>query len=137
MADTIRTHAAIQVLFANNTVQGISEQDLRDLVESALGVVAYVAKTSNYIATEDDEVIDCDATSGALTVTLPAVATTRVGKRYLIIKSDAGGNAVIADGDGSETLNSVTTKSTTTRFSGIECINTGAAWIANAVTGAA
>lgn len=137
MVDTVRAHSAIQTLFANNTTQAISEQDLRDLVESVLGVVPYVAKTADYPATEDDEVIDCDATSGAVTITLPAVATTRVGKRYLIMKSDAGANAVIADGNGAETLNGVATKQTTTQYSGIECINTGAAWIANAVTGAA
>jgi len=137
MVDTIRAHSAIQVLFADNTTGAISEQDLRDNVESTLGVVPFVAKTASYIATEDDEVINCDATSAPVTITLPAVATTRVGKKYLIIKSDVSVNAVIADGDGGELLNGATTKQTTTRYSGIECINTGAAWIANAVTGAA
>ncbi len=137
MVDALRTFTQLKADFADNTTQAVGADDHRNHVHTVLGVVPYVAKTTNYIATEDDEVINCDATSGALTVTLPAVATTRVGKRYLIIKSDAGGNAVIADGDSGELLNGSTTKSTTTRYSGIECINTGAAWIANAVTGAA
>ena len=136
MADTIRTHAAIQVLFANNTVQGISEQDLRDLVESVLGVVPYVAKTANYTATEDDEVIDCDATSGAVTITLPAVATTRVGKKYVIKKTDAGGNSVTVDPNASETIDGVTTKATTTQFAGFEVVNTGSEWRGTALAGA-
>ncbi len=136
MVDAIRSKSALVTLFANNTTGAISEQDLRDFLHSAMGLVAYVAKTANYTATDDDEVINCDATSGAITITLPVAATTRLGKRYLIVKLDSGGNAVTVDGNGAELLNGAANKSTTTQYAGIEVINNGVGWIANAITGA-
>lgn len=136
MADTVRAYSAIQTLFANNTAQAISEQDLRDFVESVLGVVPYVAKTAAYTATESDEVIDVDATSAPVTITLPAVATTRLGKRYVIKKTDVSANAVTVDGASAETIDGSASKNTTTRYAGFEVVNTGSEWRGTALTGA-
>lgn len=76
---TYDEHAAILV---TNQSKSISGNDSGNLMASTLGVVPIVTKTSNYTATENDEVII--AASSCATVTLPAVASTRVGKQYTI-----------------------------------------------------
>lgn len=127
MTDTVRAYSALVTLLADNTSRAISPQDLRDMLVSVLGVVPTISKTANYTATESDEVILCNATSGIITITLPAVATTRVGKRYVIIKTDAVNN-VVADGNASETINGATTVTLTTQYWSLVIVNSGSAW---------
>jgi hypothetical protein len=55
-----------------------------------------------------DFAILCDATSGAITLTLPAAASN-TGRLYFIKKTDAGANAVTVDGNASETIDGATT----------------------------
>ena len=128
MADTIRTFSAIQALFADNTTRDITPQDLRDFVQSVMGDIPYVAKTANYTATENDEFISCDATGGVITITLPACASTRVGKRYVVKKIDAANNVVL-DGNASETIDGATTKTLSSQWAVMTIVNTGAAWL--------
>jgi hypothetical protein len=52
----------------------------------------------------DGGLILADATGGAITVTLPAVADAGEGAAYLVKKTDASGNAVTIDGSGAETI---------------------------------
>ena len=131
MADTVRALSALQTLLADNTSRAISEQDLRDAVYSVLGVRPYAAKTTSYPATESDEFIAVDATAGAVVITLPAVATTRVGKVYTVKKVDASGNAASINPNSTETLDgSATTLDITTQYAAITIINTGTAWLA-------
>lgn len=129
MADTVRTLSALQVLLADNSTRSISPQDVRDALYSTLGVVPYVAKTAHYTATANDEFIGCDATSGAITITLPAVASTRVGKRFTVKKTDAGVNAVTLDGNASETIENATTLVLAAQYDVATIVNTGAAWL--------
>lgn len=129
MPDTVRTLTALQALLADNTARDISEQDLRDGIYSVLGVVPYVAKTANYTATENDEYINVDATSGAVIITLPAAASTRVGKRLTVKKIDSSANAVIIDGNASETGDDETTLLLFTRYASVTIVNGGAAWV--------
>lgn len=131
MTDTLRTLSALQTLLADNTARAISAQDLRDALYSALGVTPYVAKTANYTATESDDFIAVNATGGAVTITLPAAATTRVGKTYTIKKTDVSANAVSINPNASETLDgSASTVDITTQYYAVTIINTGAAWLA-------
>lgn len=129
MADTVRTYTALQTLLADNTSRAISEQDLRDFMASVMNVVPYVAKTGAYTATENDGFIACDTTSAGFTVLLPAVASTRVGKRYTIKKVSSDGNTLTLDANASETIDGSTTKTTTTQYAGWSIVNTGAAWL--------
>lgn len=130
MADTVRALSALQTLLADNTSRAINEQDLRDFLYSVLGVTPYVEKTASYVATESDEFIAVDATSGAVVITLPAVATTRVGKTYTIKKVDSSGNAASINPSGSEqTDGSATTIDITTQYMAYTIINTGSAWL--------
>lgn len=64
-------------------------------------------KTTAYTVTIDDatKVIPVDtATTGAVTITLPAVATATSGFEVTIFKINAGANDVTIDADGSETI---------------------------------
>lgn len=69
--------------------------------------------TSNYLAGSGDLYLDCNATSGAITVTLPDDPFD--GETHYISKNDASGNAVIASGNG-KNINGAGTISTTTRY---------------------
>lgn len=67
---------------------------------------ASATKTTAYTATVADFLLHCDATSAAFTLTLPAAAL-HTGRIFVIGKSDSGSNAVLVDGNGSETIDGV------------------------------
>lgn len=101
-------------------------QTLANLIQAT----PYTSKTANYIATETDEFIAVDATGGAVTIALPAVASTRVGKVYTVKKVDSSGNAASINPNGSETIDgSATTLDITTQWAALTIINTGSAWL--------
>lgn len=137
MAGTVKARSALEsdvtTYFPTGTAGAIIPANHRtfenDLMASAYGRNHYVSKTTDYTATEDDEVIEVDASGAARTITLPAVATTRMGKRYIIIKTDSSVNSVTVDGSGSELLNGATTKSTTTQYNGFVLVNNGSKWL--------
>ena len=78
----------------------------------ALGIVS---KTASYTVTANDGVIECDATSAAITLTLPAVASATPGATYTLKKTDSSANAVMFDGNASETIDGATTLSKETK----------------------
>ena len=130
MADTVRTLTALQALLANNSSRAISEQDVRDALYSALGVVPYVAKTANYTATENDEFIAVATSSGDITITLPAVATTRAGKRFCIKKTDANAHDVVIDPNSTETIDgSSSSLHITAQYEAIVIVSSASAWL--------
>ena len=129
MPESIRTYAQVMSDLADNNTRLITEQIMRNALHSAMGVSAYSSKTTNYTALESDETLDVDATAGAVTITLPAVATTRVGKRYTVRKVDTSTNAVIVDGNASETIDGDTTQILFTQYTSLTLVNTGTAWL--------
>lgn len=132
MAETVRDLSALLALMPVSTPNGTSAQDVRDGFNSAIGVVHYIAKSANYTATDDDEVIDVTTGSSAITITLPAVATTRVGKQYTIRKADSGTGTVIVDANASEIIGEATTGLTQilfTQFAYLTIVNTGSLWL--------
>lgn len=68
-----------------------------------------------------------DATSGNITITLPAVAT-RARRIYCIKKIDSSGNTVTIDGNASETIDGATTVVLSTQYSGKQIQGNGSAW---------
>ncbi|MFE3578699.1 SGNH/GDSL hydrolase family protein [Streptomyces vinaceus] len=71
-------------------------------IQNAQLTYPVASKTANYTATSFDEVIAADATSGAMTITLPtAVGRTRP---VTVKKVDSSANSVTIDGAGSETI---------------------------------
>lgn len=86
------------------------------------------AKTGAYTATTSDEVITCDATTAAFTVTLPAAASSS-GKVLIIQKIDSALNAVTIDGNASETVGGATTTTLSTQYESIEIYCDGSNWL--------
>lgn len=83
------------------------------------------AKTANYTATTSDDIIPCDATSGVITITLPA-ASGNSGVVLEIIKTDSTLNRV--DIDGADFINGSTPKSLRTQHEGIRIFCNGTTW---------
>jgi len=68
-----------------------------------------------------------DATSGAVTANLPA-ASGAEGWVVVLKKTDASGNAVTADGDGSETIDGATTKALASQYDFVRLVCDGTEW---------
>ncbi len=79
------------------------------LSHTANSLLNVVSKTSAYTASATvDQVILCDASSAAFTLTLPA-ASSNAGVYLYIKKIDSSANAVTIDGNASETIDGATT----------------------------
>lgn len=85
------------------------------------------SKTGAYSATSADDLIPCNATGGAFTVTLPAAASN-AGMVLEIIKTDSSSNAVTVDGNSSETINGALTVNLTTQYDRVRIICDGSNW---------
>lgn len=98
------------------------------IVDSAtfLGGIRTVTSTA-YTVSSGDEMILVDATSGSVTITLPAASSS--SKRILNIKKiDATGNTVTIDGNSSETIDGATTYVINSQWTNVEIKCNGTAW---------
>lgn len=84
-------------------------------------------KTTAYTITLGDDVVLVDATSGAITITLPLVAPY-VGIAYTIKKIDSSANAVTVDGNGAETIDGAATASLAAQWDTVTVVSNGTAW---------
>ena len=84
-------------------------------------------KTAAYTAVVSDGVILCDASAGAFTVTLPAVAGN-ADLYYTIKKIDSSANAVTVDGAGAETIDGGTTAVLANQYHSITIVCDGVEW---------
>lgn len=92
-----------------------------------LGVRDVTTITGNTTLTTANDVVLCDCSGGAITVTLPAAAT-RTGKMFDIKKIDSSGNAATIDGNGSETIDDVTTKILASQYNSVTVMSDGSEW---------
>lgn len=76
--------------------------------------------TGNTTALATDHIIYADATSAGLTVTLPQT-TDGLGREYVVVKTDATGNAVTVAVGGGETINGAANKTITTQYESLVC----------------
>lgn len=127
MADTVRTLSALQTLLADNTTQGISPQDLRDFLISAVGYVYGRALAVNATLTTNDVVVVGTGGAGGITLTLPAVASSQY-KLYHAVKEDDGAGAVTLDGNSSETINGATTYALSAQYDAVTIWCDGSEW---------
>lgn len=69
--------------------------------------IEVISKAANYtvLTTDKGKWIEVDASSGAVTITLPAVADATNGFFVYVQKVDSSANAVTVDGNGAETIN--------------------------------
>lgn len=99
--------------------------------QSTSSTLAVTTKTTTYSATNADDVILCDATSAAFTVTLFA-ASGNTGKVLRLLKTDSSANAVTIDGNSSETIRGQANFKLSTQNESVEIVCDGTNWIVNA-----
>ena len=83
------------------------------------------AVTANTTALQTDFTILVDATSGNVTITLPAAQT---GLTLNCKKTDISSNEMIVDADGTETIDGELTQSTITQYASITVQSDGSNW---------
>lgn len=98
------------------------------LLRSSAVPFAVAAKTSAFTATDDDGMLLVDASSGAVTITLPT-AVGRTGQTYEVKRTNAGANAVTVDGAGTETIDGALTASLATQYATVRVVSDGANWM--------
>jgi len=84
-------------------------------------------KTANYTALQSDDVLLGDATSGAITITLPT-AVGNTGEVFHIKKIDSSVNAVTIATTSSQTIDGVTTQSIGVQYKNITVVSDGSNW---------
>jgi len=84
-------------------------------------------KTSSYVMTTADGTILADATSGAITITLPAAASA-AETIFTIKKKDVTSNIVTVDANGAELIDGSTTYDLSTQYEAIKIQSDGSAW---------
>lgn len=93
-----------------------------------MGGVRSISATTTLTKWDVNKTILADASGGAITVNLPAVASVSPGDRITVVNT-GGTNNVTLDGNSSETIDGATTKTTgTTQYTSkltIECNGTG------------
>lgn len=90
-------------------------------------VTVTASKTTTYVATSADDIIPCNATSGAFTVTLPA-ATSNAGMQLQIKKTDSTINAVTVDGNSTETIDGALTFTLSKQYQAVTIVCDGTGW---------
>lgn len=95
--------------------------------DAAGGPVAISTKTGNYSLMLTDNVIIVDATSGAVTISLPLSASA-TGHIFYVKKKDPTANAVIIQANGSELIDGSNTLTTTTQYESFTLVTDGTQW---------
>jgi hypothetical protein len=96
-------------------------------VFSAAMSTKYSAVNANTTLGATYQTVAVDATSGNITITLPA-ASTCTGRRYDIKKIDGSANTVTIDGNSAETIDGAATKVISTQYSTYTIISNGSGW---------
>lgn len=125
---TVKALSEHTSILVTNTDESIDGADSGNLAYSAIGRRDYVAKTSSYTATDDDDVINLSSASNQA-ITLPACASTRVGKTYTIRKGSNNGTAVNILTTGGNTINGASYVQISKIGSFVTVQNTGSEWL--------
>lgn len=83
--------------------------------------------TGTYTLDTTYDSVLCDCTGGAITLNLPAVATSS-GFEYSITKIDSSANAVTIDANASELIDGATTQVIQFQYTSLDIICDSAAW---------
>ena len=84
-------------------------------------------KTSNYTITGTDVVVFADATSGNVTITLPA-ASGVAGYRFYVKRIDNAGNTCTIARTGADTIDGLTSLSLDLQYTSVGVVSNGSAW---------
>ena len=74
-----------------------------------------------------DYLMLCDATGGAITMTLPPAALVP-GRIYVFKRINSGANAVVVDGYAAETIDGATTYTLSAQWNSVTMMSNGTAW---------
>lgn len=88
---------------------------------------AYRSVTASGSVVSGDYLLICDATAGAITMTLPPAALVP-GRIYAFKRINSGANQVIVDGYASETIDGAATHVLSPQWNSITIISNGTAW---------
>ena len=88
---------------------------------------AFRSVTTTGTVVSGDYLLLCDATGGAITMTLPAAALVP-GRIYSFKRINAGANTVTVDGYGAETIDGVATHVMTPQWNSLLIMTNGVAW---------
>jgi len=94
-------------------------------VQTPTGAYRTVTTTGN--VQSGDYLLICDATAGAITMTLPPAALVP-GRIYAFKRINAGANAVIVDGYAAETIDGNLTHTLTPQWNSVTIMSNGVAW---------
>lgn len=79
--------------------------------------------------TDDMKVVEVDASGGATTVTILAVAAPLEGFTFTVKKSDSSGNAVTLDANGGETIDGATTYVLAAQYDAVTLVCESGRWV--------
>jgi hypothetical protein len=104
-------------------------ENLRDAIIEAINTnevlaVSVVSVSTTSTLDGKNQTVLADATSGDITITLPAVTDRRV----ITVKKINGANTVTIDGAGSNTIDGVTTKALTTQYESLTLVADATEW---------
>lgn len=88
---------------------------------------AYRTVTTTGNVQSGDYLLICDATAGAITMTLPPAALVP-GRIYAFKRINSGANAVIVDGYAAETIDGAATHTLTPQWNSVTIMSNGTAW---------
>lgn len=103
-----------------------AQNDIKTLENGTVNTTVRAITATGAVA-DTDYLILANATSGAITVTLPAAASSE-GRVLVVKKTDASGNAVTLDGTGSETIDGATTQALAAQYDALTVVCDGAGW---------
>lgn len=84
-------------------------------------------QTTNYTVTSTDTVVFADATSGNVTITLPA-ASGVAGYRFYVKRIDGSANTVTIARSGSDTIDGMTSFTLDLQYTAFGVVSNGSAW---------
>ena len=87
-----------------------------------------VTKTASYTVLSTDYTIDCNNTSGSITISLPD-AVGIAGRIYVIKKISVVGNNVVLDGLGTETIDGNLTNTISSQYGCVMIQSDGSNWV--------
>lgn len=83
--------------------------------------------TGTYTLDTTYDVVLCDCSGGAITLNLPAAASSE-GFGYTIVKIDSSANTVTIDGNASETIDDQTTQVISFQYTSLQIVCDGSEW---------
>lgn len=100
---SVGTKGRVVYLTSDNSVYYDDGSNYRKLLISSSAILAVTTKTTTYTALTTDDLILCDTSGGAFTITLPTAAGN-TGKTLVFKKTTSDTSILTIDGNGAETI---------------------------------